>query len=322
MGWQPVAPQAPLSSLLWQGGQGRLSFGGPVMELTIAPFQAYCLIKSATEENGEWVISGPVASEEEDYDGQTLERSGIIKGLTKFMRMGGLVDWEHLYMKTQNLKYIVGQGSVFYVNGRPWVKTVLDKSCELAQQIWDWVVNKKKRMGYSILGKGVLDATGKRVISTDIDMVTLSPLPKGFDQFIIPGMPAGAQAQLAKAISLFGEHHDFGDLMMVAKAITNPELERSIEVPAIVQITASSAMVKAFTTGAGVVQPGSTGGAALRSQTILRGDGSSMPSASFDGAPQRRKKKRRVVSPIEKALIAKGASPEAAYRAYRKLQNY
>lgn len=239
----------------------------------------------------ERVVCGPVSSEVEDWDGEVMERSGVIKGLNKYMRLGGAVDYDHLYTQTHDPNTLIGRGEIFYVEGRPWLRTHL-RDNELAKAVWDAVNDPNApRMGYSVEGGG--SRIGKRVVTTDIHMITISPLAKGFDQKVFPG----AEPQLG--------------LMPIAKALcTGGTLPAQVVVRKSVATNYGNpvATQKAFTTGAGVVGEGDTGGAALRVQYL-------------EGAGKRKKRTAlKNVGPdvpvgLQKALLAKGVSSPKAMKA-------
>lgn len=194
-------------------------------------FSGCVLLKAATRtKNGDAIISGPVASEQEDFDGEVLERSGIWKGLQTYQRLHMPVDYEHQYSQNPDPKWMIGEGvCIKSVDGRPWLSTRLFMDNPLAQRVFKHV-EAGRRAGYSIEGMyGARDAGNpRRVLSTVITCITVSLNPKGMDQQMIAG-----------------------GLPTLAKAIT-----------------------KAITTGSASVNEASTGGAALRRESLLSTRGS------------------------------------------------
>jgi hypothetical protein len=245
-------------------------------------------IKAVGEDDGDWLISGPIASLKPDYDGDTILNKAIEMGLRMYERLGGQVDWEHKYKRSKDPDDIIGR-SVGYtrLNGQIWMTTLLDKGNALAQKIWRMAKAKTAdgkplhKLGYSVLGKGVKDDNGN-VTETEIHFVTIAPQPKGFDQFMQVGAAPGRMMTLCKAVG----------------GTTWEELEC------------------ALTTGDGIVQEGATGGAALRTQFLkggLQPTGGKLEPVGTGGLhhPRRRKKKVRIHKSVLDAFEAAGsATPE------------
>src|ERR1051326_2873325 len=156
----------------------------------VRPFDVTVLIKATQETpEGDWLVSGPVASLLEDYDGDTLEKSGIWRGLDVFFRLGGHVDIEHLYQKSVNenrpdLDLIVGKAlKGTEVDGVRWLVVKLFKGNPYAQKIWQKLQD-GMALGFSLSGFALRKAKDnpRRVLETVINMMTISPLAKGFEQ--------------------------------------------------------------------------------------------------------------------------------------------
>lgn len=174
--------------------------------LTGNGFRTDVLIKGVEEEGDQWLMYGPVASLKEDYDGEILEKSGILNGLKTFFRLGRHIDYDHQY--TESLKkgkpdpdLIIGQAlEVRDIEGVPNLVVRLFKSNPIAQKL---VRNMKDGMeaGFSIFGFAK-KKVGNRVRDTEIHMVTIAPSPKGFDARLTLGAPAaGGVMALAKALA-------------------------------------------------------------------------------------------------------------------------
>lgn len=165
------------------------------------PWFGRVLIKSVEEtSSGDWVVSGPVASLKEDYDGDIMERSGILKGLEMFRKLGSHIDYAHQYALTHDPDYLIGKGiSTKDVDGVPWITVQLFKAKKLAKKVWDHL-QAGGEMGFSI--EGIAKArSGRRITETEIHRITIDPSPKGFDDArkIRPGTIPDAM-QLAKAL--------------------------------------------------------------------------------------------------------------------------
>ena len=164
------------------------------------------LLKAVKTQDGEWVLSGPIAAKGEDYDGDIIDNAAVKKGLTFFDRLGKHVDWGHMYARTKNPKYLIGKGIHFQgPDGRTWLKTVLDKTNEIAQELWKKANSPNGfACGYSLEGllKGhVQEQNRRRIIDTEIHRITIDPSPKGYGNHLQVGMPAGSFAQLSKSVS-------------------------------------------------------------------------------------------------------------------------
>ena len=170
---------------------------------------------NATEnDQGDWIVSGPVAPETADYEGDAFPDALIRKGLSFFGKFGshdgtlGQVDWAHMYPQTRNPKWLIGRGKpVDGSDGRAWCATYLLKAKEIAQEAW-----KHFQAGgfaaYSLDGKMHVTqkGNGKRVPAhLEIHRMTIDPSPLGFGNFLQIGMPAntmgGTVVQLSKALA-------------------------------------------------------------------------------------------------------------------------
>ena len=160
------------------------------MEALEKSFTAYMLIKSATDEGGQKYLHGPAALVEEDglgsdFDKDDLAKAAVEGGLKTFERLGGQVDWDHLYAKTHDPKHIIGKCVDIKDNpsgGAPIVTTQLFMSKPLAKSAWEHH-EAGGVLGYSLQGiaKARDPHNAKRITSLDIHMLTITPMPKGFE---------------------------------------------------------------------------------------------------------------------------------------------
>ena len=277
-------------------------------ENLVRPFAVTAsLLKAVKTQDGEWVLSGPIAAKGEDYDGDIIDDAAVKKGLTFFDRLGKHVDWGHMYARTKNPKYLIGKGIHFQgPDGRTWLKTVLDKTNEIAQELWKKATSPDGfACGYSLEGllKGhVQEKNRRRIIDTEIHRITIDPSPKGYGNHLQVGMPAGSFAQLSKSVS--------ADCKLgLCESGWIPESKwRGFE-------DGERAFRKSMTTGAGIVQDGATGGQAIRKQNL---QGSSeqtrCPECGCKNLLTREKcrkcghrmKAKKAVDPLVRALAAKG----------------
>lgn len=244
------------------------------------------MIKSAEQVDGEWLVSGPVHDLAEDYDGETMEKSGILNGLRTFFKLGAHVDREHLYAKTRNPDDIVGVAKgVSEVAGVPWLTVQLRKSNHHARAIWE-AVRDGVPMGFSILGRALRrDAKNpKHITDTEITMVTIAAQPKSFGSRLQVGASPAPIMELAKAIV-----RDDRGWVSVREY---DSMQASVS-----DLAARIAAVeKALTTGSGIVESGASGGQALRGQCLM--------GASADGRARKRKRRRaRQDTEVSKARI-------------------
>lgn len=230
------------------------------------PFRARILIKAHEEtEDGRWLVSGPIHDLKEDYDEETLEKSGLLKGLDMFVRMGAHVDWEHQYARTRDPDYVIGKGiEIKEIDNVPWLTTMLYKGKALAQKLWQHL-QEGGEAGYSLegLAKARHPRNPKHILLTEIHRITISLSPKSFGSRLRVG-PAPALATLAKSLVAEYEAGDFAEWKRVNKALT---------------------------TGEGIVGEGQTGGAALRKQEIAGGV-AGMRSCPKCGVRNRRRREK------------------------------
>jgi hypothetical protein len=276
-----------------------------MVDLLERRFNSWVLLTKATESFDDWIVSGPVADVDvADYDGETLVKAGVMRGLELHGKLGGHIDYEHQYPKTKDPKWLIGKSvEVSEVDGKPWLTVLLHKAgpgAELARKVWDSVKN-GIRMGFSIWGSGVKDRLDpKRIIDTKIMMVTIAPSPKGFGQFLQAGeAPAGLYA-IAKALT------DDGVVLGIEDDWTEIEKAETEMWPPI---------AKALTTGDGIVQPGEQGGPALRSQYLKRGLTPTTYGDRDDSKLRKRRRKKKRTAAIEKALSDRGIRNPSAVAA-------
>ena len=255
-------------------------------------FEAFCPLTKAEGGTGPgdapMVVSGPIASETKDYDGDEIVRAGVVKGLQTFVGLGGHVDYNHLFAVSQDPDHIIGKGEVFYVDSRPWLKTTLRKGNPWAEKAFR-MVQDGLHCGYSLLGNGTRD--GKKVVSTDIKMITIAPQPKGFDQFLQVGTPAGSLHAIAKAL-MADTPASVPGLSAWLSGVVSPGVSPLDYL--------DPHIAKALTTGDGVVVPGDAGGRALRPQYVGGGlaavsesDAEQIARGDFSAKARRRAKARR-----------------------------
>ena len=242
-------------------------------------------------ESDDMEVSGPVASEQRDLQGDTMLRVGIWKSLVGYFKnYGAHVDWEHLYVKTHDPKWIIGRGKeAVSVDGRPWLVAKLFKSNPIAIDVFNRIKD-GARIGYSIVGSAMRDPRTRETMTSSIKFVTLAPLPIGADQYTQVGAPTGGIVQIAKALTIEGEQC-YG-------------LEPSWRMPT---DTERVMLAKAMMTGSGIVEGGDTGGAALRTQAL--GPDFGECGCTRDKKCKKHQKKLEVVTAdteLEKALCAAG----------------
>lgn len=275
--------------------------------------------KAVAAEDGRWLLHGPAALvDEEDFDGDILDKSAVSAGLVIFRRLGGQVDWEHQYRKTMDPSFLIGKCVDTRPNpggGADLVTTELfqDAQKPLAKAAWD-----HKRvggyLGYSLQGlcKARDPKAQKRVTGLDIHLMTLTPNPKGFEG---PGVSMGMPSLGAVVKSLMAGELDNWQPVKAATFVSLPSFVRVPETPPVIPPVPADRLrvcrangelvreitdpdtVKALMAGSGVVQIGTSSGAALRTQSLLGG----VPSASSDGTARRKRKKKAREKAREKA---------------------
>lgn len=170
--------------------------------LTIPIRMQSVLCKAREDENGDWLISGPAASLNEDYDGEVLAKSGILNGLQSWFRFGAHVDHGHQFKRTRNYDDLIGKGvRQAEVDGVPWIEAKLFKSKGKSQEIWRHL-KAGGELGFSLdgLAKSRDPKNPKHVLDLEIHLMTVDPMPKGFEDARqirvgpIPGTMALAKA--------------------------------------------------------------------------------------------------------------------------------
>ena len=280
-------------------------------------FSAYLLIKGGSDApNGNKYLHGPAALVEEDglgsdFDKDDLTRAAIEKGLTTFERLGGQVDWDHLFAKTHRPAHIIGKCVGIQANptgGAPIVTTELFMNKALAKEAWEHYESGGV-LGYSLQGvaitgvsKGADPKAGKRITDLAIHMMTLTPMPKGFEgPRVTGGRPAPLDgASLGAIVKGLNAELNAGDL-------DGWEPVEEVEYAEYAEYAEKAEKAeKALTTGSGIVQAGDGGGAALRTQDLMGADKAKKPCAcGCHGKGEKCRKKR----PLKETMTPVSAFP-------------
>jgi len=169
-------------------------------------YTSHILIKSdniTQTADGKLIISGAVASLGEDYDGEVLEKSGVLNGLKHYWKMGRHVDVDHKFQQSEDWGDIVGKAiEIIDVKGVPHLVAELFPSKPKAKAVWDHIQSGGEA-GFSIFGKALKrdPKDPKRILDTEIHMVTIALSPKGFDARARVGRPeVFSPLMMAKAI--------------------------------------------------------------------------------------------------------------------------
>jgi hypothetical protein len=239
---------------------------------------------SPEENGGKWIISGPVGNEhEEDYDKDILTKAGILSGMGIYSRLGKHVDLAHGYHKTKDMGFLIGRtvAAKDGPDGRLWIDIELYKNKTRARGLMEHLTSDPPgEAGLSIQGvcRGRDKKDNRRIIHTEIHMITVDPSPKGFTdkQILRVGATPGngrSLSLLSKALSdamgdyeILTEWSEFDEDTALVKANVMPT--------GVDEATPSSSCpqcgytLKALTVGTGIVQDGDQGGAALKQQSL------------------------------------------------------
>lgn len=171
------------------------------------PFAASIMLKASTDDNDEWIVSGPAVSLQRDYDGEVIEKTGIVDAIKRWITdFKGHIDYEHGYSRSvmsgkPDPDLIIARGvDVTEIDGRPWITARLLKGKDLAEKVWRHLKSGGE-LGFSIEGVGTFHPQDKtRRVVTEIRRMTIAPIPKGFDQTLRVGRPLPDLAVVAKAL--------------------------------------------------------------------------------------------------------------------------
>jgi len=128
----------------------------------------------------EIIISGPVSSGKEDWEGEILDQAGVWKALEYYRQSGMQVGYDHMYPQDRDPRtkdqWLIGQGiKLERINGRPYLTARLYKSNPLAQQIAQKLREGAKYF-FSVYGPPPI-RKGKRVIPRIISQIDVTPNP-------------------------------------------------------------------------------------------------------------------------------------------------
>jgi hypothetical protein len=176
----------------------------------IAPFSFWCRIaKAGISADGEWEIEGPASEPSTDWQGERMAQgrwgvSGVRKALAGFMRLGGLVDWEHRYETTRDGTANVGKcvqvwDAAHPITGVivPWIKVRLFKNMPQAQTVWQ-LVQANVPLGFSVAGAALRKAANQ-ILDLLITTIGVTALP-------VQTKNAGC-IRVAKSITALADYH-------------------------------------------------------------------------------------------------------------------
>ena len=232
------------------------------------------LIKGASvSPQGDRLFYGAAALvDSEDLDREIMLKAAVNNGLTSFFRMGGQVDYDHLYA-TPGTPYfhspaaIIGRAIEKSVNpdgGADIITTKLKSANAFANAAWEHYHDPGSpgMLGYSLQGRALArDPLNKSAVTMlDIYMMTITPIAKGFEGPRLTAGAAPAFGQLLKGLNLELGRGDADGWKEVD--LGHAATETFYSFPNKVSVE------KAITTGSGVVMPGDSGGRALRTQYL------------------------------------------------------
>lgn len=160
------------------------------LDLPVKRFNFFVPItKAVANDEGDWVVEGPLSNPEEDLQGEKMSMEGLKKGLKVFEKLGRNVDWEHLYRQTKDPKYLIGKGVAMFDAPHPrtgemvpWLRTKLLKSKAFARSAIEHLhalqddCGESGGLGYSVEG-GAVKRYGSTILEPIITMVTMTPQP-------------------------------------------------------------------------------------------------------------------------------------------------
>lgn len=238
------------------------------------PFETVIAIKAMPDDyNGAWVIDGPVGSDERDYDGETMDPTGVWKGMDMFDLLGKHVDYEHQYRRSLNPRYLIGVGVDRRLEkGICHLRAELYKDKELAKSLWEHLNTKTAAgdagyAGYSIEGR-VLERDPKDtsiIKAVEVHRVTVSMSPKGFGKTrVLPVQKVLKAATLGDACETIAPDDWILDSEFDAfKGILHHD---ELPLPRYSEI---AQIIKAYTTGAAIVDTGAGNFAPARKQELI-----------------------------------------------------
>ena len=221
-------------------------------------------------------LVGPVGADSEDMDGEILDKAGVWNGLNDKKRghkaMGGHVDFEHMFTKSlkagkPDWDYVIGKGVDWQKESPkgPTLRTELLAGKDYADKVIRHC-EAGGSCGYSIFGHATKrdDDNPKRVMDTVIPFVTVTLTPKNYDAQCSFGAVVKSLVEEVETGAMDGWLPEavIGD---TEPAWFRPALEKAMG-------EARDDILKAFTTGEGIVNAGDTGGQTLRRQSMAGDD--------------------------------------------------
>ena len=146
------------------------------------------LSKAEQDEDGNWILEGPLSSERKDLQGQRMLYDSLSKGISRFASSEGrIVDWNHYSVTKGDPKWIIGEGVDLYdgpaIGGgtTKYLRTKLLKGTEIADQVYR-LKQAGKALYYSVGGS--CRTKGSDIVDSDINHVAVTPTPANPDALI------------------------------------------------------------------------------------------------------------------------------------------
>lgn len=156
------------------------------------PFSVYVPITKAydSQDGKRWVFEAPLSDPSKDLQDERMNVAGLKKGLKVFKQLDMPVDWDHLWERSREPRWLIGKGMELYdaphpVTGTqvPWVRGVLFKNKEIARQAKEHYDACQEEggggLGISVAGQVVRrDALDKsHILESIITSIALTPVP-------------------------------------------------------------------------------------------------------------------------------------------------
>lgn len=156
------------------------------------PYSVYLPIAKAydSQDGKSWIFEAPLSDPSKDLQNERMNMAGLRKGLKVFERLDMPVDWDHLWERTREPKWLIGKGlSLFDAphpktgEDVPFVRGVLFKSKEVARQAHEhWQACQDAGsggLGISVAGSVIerdpLDKS--HIIEPMVTSIALTPVP-------------------------------------------------------------------------------------------------------------------------------------------------
>lgn len=142
------------------------------------------MLKSLTAAELEdlWNVLAPLSDPKRDLEGERMNMDGLLKAMGTYFELEAPVDLDHMWERTRDLDYLIGQGTAIFKGAHPktgsvvpWLQSRLFRMKAHAQKVRRHLLA-GGTLGYSVAG-GVLKKVGTEILQPIVTSVAITAVP-------------------------------------------------------------------------------------------------------------------------------------------------